>query len=353
MKLEPVYADSSPNTLHISPEAQRAVGVQKVEARSGLISHRFRVPGRVVADERRVYKIAPKVEGWVRELSPVTAGSMVKKGQLLATVYGRECRMAQQAYVYPLNAWDKVVKDSDPTRDLADSTAQVKLQMSEALANLQNMWMDPAQIQTIAQTREIGIDARLTAPGDGYVLARNVFLNQKFDAGTELYRVVDLNQVWIVADVFGDDQRYVPSRGTARVRIAASSGSTLTANISEAIPQFDPASHALKLRLEAPNPGLVYRPDMLVDVEFDAPLRADVAIPADAVIDTGGGKTVYVVNGGEWLSPRTVQIGWRYDGQVQVLAGLKPGERVASGATFLVDSESRLSRTALATDEHR
>ena len=83
---------------------------------------------------------------------------------------------------------------------------------------------------------------------------------------------------------------------------------------------------------------------MLVDVELDAPLRAALALPADAVIDTGSGKTVYVVNGGEWLTPRTVETGWRYDGQIQVLAGLKPGERVATGATFLVDSESRLKR---------
>ena len=199
MPLEPVYAEpagtsAGPSTVfHIAPEQQQLVGVRTVDVKHETTTHRFRMPGRVVADERRVYRLSAKVDGWVREIFPASTGAFVKKGQLLVSVYSRDYRMAQQSYVYALNGEDRARQSSGTF----DAVEQNRFSVAETLANLQNMGVDPAQIAEVAQNRQPQFDTRLTAPATGLVAVRNVFPNQHFDAGTELYRIVDLSRVWV------------------------------------------------------------------------------------------------------------------------------------------------------------
>jgi len=354
MKLEAVYADALPESavappgaVHISPEKQQLVGLRTVEAsrRSGV--HLLRTSGRVVPDETRVYKIAPKFEGWIRQVFPVTTGTYVKKGQPLVSIYGNEYAAAQQAYIYALNGLAQVRRSRDPARDFAGATPQVDLQMAETLANLQNLSMDPRQIDEIARLRQVQVDTRLTAPADGFIVARNVFFNQKFDAGAELFRIVDLSHVWIVADIFADDDRWFSRGSPARVRVAGSQQSVYTARVSDILPQFDAATHTLKLRLETDNPTFALRPDMLADVEIQVTLPPAVIVPSDAVIDSGRNAIVYVERGNGYFEPRTVETGWRMDNEIAITRGLEPGERVVAEGAFLVDSESRLRAGAV------
>jgi Cu(I)/Ag(I) efflux system membrane fusion protein len=348
MALEPVYEGNvgleptPPGTIRVSPEKQQLIGIRTAEVQRESVTRRWRMPGHVAVDELRIYRVALKAEGWVRQIYPVTTGTVVQKGQPLVTVYGKDYRMAQQSYIYALNALDKVKKDQDPTRDLADSLEQTKLQVAEALTNLQNMWVDPGQIEEVGRTRQAQFDTRLAAPADGLILVRNVFINQKFDAGTELYRLVDLSRVWIVADLFSDDAPYVRAGGLARVSVPGYPGRTFAARVSGALPQFDTATRTLKLRLEVDNPGSELRPDMIVDVSMEAAIPPALTIPADAIVRTGLTGTVFVDHGNGYFEPRTIETGWHADHRVQVLKGLKAGERVVAAATFLLDSESRL-----------
>src|SRR5262249_17296775 len=98
----------------------------------------------------------------------------------------------------------------------------------------------------------------------------------------------------------------------------------------------------LKLRLEADNPGFILRPDMFVDVELPVAKTAGLAVPADAVIDSGKEQRGFVERSPGVFEPRNVQGGWRFGDRVEIVKGLSEGERVVSAGTFLVDSESRL-----------
>jgi Cu(I)/Ag(I) efflux system membrane fusion protein len=116
--------------------------------------------------------------------------------------------------------------------------------------------------------------------------------------------------------------------------------------MSDALPQFDPESRTLKTRFELDNPGLILRPDMFVDVELHVEMPAAVTVPADAVIDLGSRKTVYVAPAEGMFEPRVVQTGWRLGDRVQIVSGLEPGERIVVSSNFLVDSESRMKLAA-------
>ncbi|MCI4398366.1 MAG: hypothetical protein JHC34_05945 [Acidobacteria bacterium] len=97
----------------------------------------------------------------------------------------------------------------------------------------------------------------------------------------------------------------------------------------------------MKVVLEVPNPGLALKPGMLGTVELAADTRRCLTVPEDAVMRTGRGSYVFVQEG-ELLVPRTVVIGPRCDGCFEVMSGLKAGEKVATSANFLLDSESSL-----------
>ncbi len=147
--------------------------------------------------------------------------------------------------------------------------------------------------------------------------------------------------MWILADVYRDQQPFIHRGASARITTAEASR-TLSATVSQSEPIFDEATQTLKVRLEAANPKLALKPGMFVDVEFPVNLPTTLVVPADAIVDTGLRKTVFVDRGDGYFEPRLVETGWRIGDDVQVTKGLHAGERIVISGTFLVDSESRM-----------
>jgi multidrug efflux pump subunit AcrA (membrane-fusion protein) len=109
---------------------------------------------------------------------------------------------------------------------------------------------------------------------------------------------------------------------------------------------FDEATLTLKVRLEAANPQRVLKPGMFVDVEFPVVLPPTLVVPADAIVDSGLRKTVFVDRGHGYFEPRRVETGSRIGDDVEVTKGLSLGERIVISGTFFVDSESRMKAAA-------
>jgi YHS domain-containing protein len=98
--------------------------------------------------------------------------------------------------------------------------------------------------------------------------------------------------------------------------------------------------------LEADNPDYALRPNMFVDIELPISLPPAIAVPADAVLDSGLKKTVFVDQGKGAFEAREVETGWRIGNRVEIIKGLKPGEQIVISGNFLIDSETRLELAA-------
>jgi len=341
MQLEPVYAAGepaelrgAPSSVRISEQKQRSIGLRTEEVTRASSDHTLRVLGRVAPDETRIYRVAVAVDGWVRKAGPITTGSVVHKDDVLATFYNRDFLTAQQTYLYALNTMDRFQENES-----ADQLKLTKAQMRAASENLEFLGMGELQLREIARTREIATDIELRSPVTGLVQARNAFPGLRFERGSELFRIADLSHVWILADVFENDARLLRAVRNATVRYQ---DRLLPVHLSSSLPQFDPVSRALKVRLETDNPELILRPDMFVDVEFQVSLPATIAVPVDAVIDSGLRKTVYVETPEGSFVPRLVETGWRLGDNVEIVSGLVAGERIVAAGNFLLDSESRM-----------
>jgi RND family efflux transporter MFP subunit len=344
MALEPVYEGDdvaqklqlAPGAVAISSDKQRLIGVrvEPVEKNSG--SRAVRTTGRIVPDDNRVFRLMAGTDGWIESLEDNPAGSVVKKDQALATFYSREFRNAEQAYLGSLASIERVKGlQADDQNRLADSSVRINEEQ------LRTLGMGEPQIRELARTRQVTGDITLSAPVDGIVLSRTITPQQRFEKGTEFYRIADLSKVWIVADVYSDEAAVLRpgSKATVLVRELAR---TITATVSNSPPLFDPASRTLKLRLEAENPGMLMRPDMYVDVEFRIPSPPGLSIPSAAVLDSGMQKIVYLETSDGVFEPRAVELGTSFGNRVTVKSGLQEGDRVVTAGNFLIDSESRM-----------
>jgi len=366
MQLVPVYAGdvrngaSSPRlgggvapieagTLFISPEQQQIIGVRVSPAEKRSATGRLRLYGRVAPDETRLYTITAGISGFIRTISAVTTGSHVRKNDVLATLSAPEARALIQAYLVTLDVLERTKKSGDGPAaiDLAGAGLQ------QTTDRLLTLGMSSEQIEEIGRTRQVPSTIRITAPDDGFVLARPVSIGQKFDRGNELYRIADLRRVWILADVFGPEAEHVRPGTNVRVSVPGRSTS-LTARVSTAVlPQFDPVSQAVRLRLEADNPGYVLRPDMFVDVDLPVTLPPAITVPVDAILDSGREKTVFVDRGDGMFEGRRVRTGWRFGERVEIIEGLSAGEQVVVSGAFLLDSETRIRRAGADTGSRR
>jgi RND family efflux transporter MFP subunit len=328
----------------MTAESQRVIGVQvhAVERASG--TERLRVFGRVAPAENSVHRIDVGIDGFIREISPVTTGSEVKKDQWLATFSAPDMRSPIQGYQVAAELFERAVKDGESPGSI-DLAAAALEQSTDRLLTL---GMSAAQIEEIRRTRHVPANIRITAPADGFVIARNISTGQKIGKGNELYRIADLRRVWVLADVFGADAEYVQPGAIAEVSVPGRSASLRARVSSDVRPEFDPDSQSVKLRLEADNPGFVLRPDMFVDVALLVALPPAITLPGDAIVDSGLKKMVFVERSAGVFESRQVETGWRFGGRVQIVKGLAAGDRVVVAGTFLLDSENRLRTTTSA-----
>lgn len=345
MELEPVYADGETGAgaapprgaVAVSADRQQLIGVELGKAERRALKHPVLTSARVTADETRIYRITAATPGWIEDTLGNSVGSLVKKDEALATFTAREFLAAQQAYLYALDAKDRFTQQHAGEPQLASTNAQIQA----AAENLRSLGMSQFQIDELARTRQRANIVTVRSPADGFVVARNVSPGQRFEQGDELYVIADLRAVWIVADVFQDEARFIKPGMPVRVHVPGQDRQ-FDARVGRILPQFDAVTRTMKVRIETENPGYQLRPDMFVDVELHVELPETLTVPSAALVDSGRRKVVYVAHGGGYFEPRRVETGWRFGDRVQITAGLMDGEPIVVSGNFLIDSESRM-----------
>lgn len=343
MELVPVYADEPAKmlarqvprgALQISPDAQQLYGIRLARVEKTAGQHTVRAFGRVAADETRIYTVNVAANGYIRETTNDAVGDYVTKGQHLAVFYSPDFLALIGGY---LSANERTPGGISSNVIAAQNAASVQARADR----LRNLGMSDEQIDEVARTGKIPEYIYIASPTNGFILTRNISPGQRFDGRTDFYSIADLSQVWIVAEVFGRDARAFKPGGTARIALP-DTGETFTARITNVVPEIDPGTRALKVRLVAENPRFALRPEMYVNVDMPVSMEPALTVPVDALLSSGLTSRVFVADGNGFFEPREVQTGWTSEDRVQILHGLREGEMVAAAGTFLIDSESRL-----------
>ncbi len=328
---------ASANQLKFSTEKIQKMGVRTEAAQLRVLERSVRAAGRIEPDERRLFTIASKFEGYVERLHVNVTGQPVTKGQPLFEAYSPELVSAQREYAI-------AAQGVDALKDAASETQTGMKQLAEAsLQRLRNWDISDEQIKALAKTGATQRTLSFRSPASGIVMEKKAVQGMRFMPGEMLYQIADLSAVWVVADVFEQDLALLKTGAKARVTINAYPDKVFTGSVTYVYPTLKPETRTVPVRVELANPGLLLKPGMFAQVELATPARtAQITVPVSAVIDSGTRQVVLVQQGAGRFEPREVKLGERNDDHVQVLQGVKEGELVVVAANFLIDAESNL-----------
>ncbi|HEY6003294.1 MAG TPA: efflux RND transporter periplasmic adaptor subunit [Anaeromyxobacter sp.] len=325
--------------VFLEPERLQLIGVRTAQAARRRLAPELRTVGFVTADENRLASVTVRFSGYVKDVRVKGAVARVRKGQVLASVYSPELVTPQLAFVNSVrwsNAAGSAGTPPAASAPLSDDPRRRLLLLGVSEQDLAEMEQKLEPLQ----------DLKIRSPIDGWAVSSTLREGSYVEPGAELFQIADLSRVWVIADFFERDMGRIRVGQPAKVKIAAHPDRIFSGRVEFLYPSLNPGTRTLQARIELANPNLLLRPGMYGDVLVELGPSDVLAIPAEALVDTGETQYVFVAARGGQLEPRRLAVGARGDGWVQVLSGLSEGETVVTTGNFLVDSESRL-RAAL------
>ena len=324
--------------IFISPERQQLVGVRSVPVITKSLTKEIRAVGKVASDETRVTHIHTKVTGYIEETFVNFVGQSVHHGQPVFTIYSPDLVATQQDYLLALKS-RTVLKDS-----AFPWVSQGSDNLLAAARERLRLWdVTEDEISTIEKTGKFIRALTVYSPATGIVTQRAAYHHGTYvTPEMELYTIVDLSSVWVLGDIYETDLPYMSVGQQALVEFPNGSRPSRAGKVVFLSPFIDPKTHTGQIRMNFTNQDLALKPDTFVNVNVQIRLPARPVVPEDAVLDTGTEQYVFVDKGNGYFEPRAVKRGGEAGGYFVIENGLRPGERVVTGANFLIDSESRL-----------
>jgi Cu(I)/Ag(I) efflux system membrane fusion protein len=342
MDYVPVYENETgadANVVVVDPRRVQMLGVrtEKVQARSAL-GRTIRTTGSVAFDERRMAVVTTKVGGWVEQLHVAATGEAVRAGQPLLELYSPDLVAAEQEYLVVASMGHGSMVHGDSA-----------LLVDAALKRLRTLDVPAGEIARLQRSGKAARTIAVLAPANGVVTEKDAVLGMHVDPGTPLYKTADLSNVWLITQVQEQDIGALKPGQHATASFVAYPGRSFKGTVDFVYPTLSADTRTAKVRIVVPNPDRALRAEMYATVAIDAEpssMATTLTIPDSAVIDSGARQVVLVVKGEGRFEPRSVRIGARGDGVVQITSGLSEGEDVVTSANFLIDAESNL-RAAL------
>ena len=330
MQLVPVYGDETPGAdsgVTVSSRAQQNLGVRTAVAEVTELRHEFSAVGYVQVDERRIARAEVRTTGWVEKLNVRAVNDPVRAGQVLAEVYSPDLLAAQEEYLL--------------ARRMVQSNATEEPLARAGRRRLQLMGLPDGEIRRLEQSGTASRRIPVVSPISGIVSELGVREGAMVQAGAPAFTLTDLSSVWIMLEV-PEAQAAVLRPGMGAVtRSQNLPGRLFEGKVDFVYPDLNAQTRTVKARVTLANPGLVLRPGMFVDVSLAATARKTLAVPTEAVIQTGTRSVVVVMDGNRFRAA-TVKTGDERDGKTEILSGLKEGARVVASGQFLIDSEASL-----------
>jgi len=345
----PVYEGGEPEpdmpagTVKISLDKVQLLGVRSEPAELRELNRAVRAVGTIQANERLLYTVAPRFEGWIEKLYVNTTGQAVGRGQPLMEVYSPDLVTAQEEYLIAL-------RGASNLKDSTEAQAVMQRLAEDALRRLRNWEISDQELEALQRDGKPGRLLVYRSAASGVVLQKPSVQGMRFMPGEVLFEIADLSSVWVIADVSEQDVGLVHLGQEAKLDIVAYPGKAFSGKVVFLYPTIDSETRTAKVRIELANPGGLLKPAMFANVELvSGHARGEgLAVPESAVLDSGARQLVLVRRGEGLFEPRTVKLGMRADGYIEVTEGLQAGEQVVVRANFLIDAESNL-KAALET----
>jgi cobalt-zinc-cadmium efflux system membrane fusion protein len=348
-----------PVEVSLTADAIARAGIKTAVAHTGTITASMSVPGTVTSNAYKETKLTALVSGIVRSVS-AELGAHVSRGDALAVVFSNDLADAQMKYLSAhamlgadhekLVRTEKLVQIGAASRQELEEIAAVhtahEAEVAAARQRLLLLGLSPEGVAALRQATNVVSEITVTAPNSGTVIARSVNPGQVLAVGQEMFVVADLGTVWVIGDLYEKDFPSVRVGSEATV-VVPPSGRQIRGRVAYIDPRVDQGSRTAKVRVEVPNGDGSLRLGMFLDVKLSTSERVTgIFVPRTAVQSIGERNVVYVLTEGEGgrFAERPVKLGAPTGDVVELIAGVKIGERVVTDGSFFVRAEAARGR---------
>ncbi|MEX2089340.1 MAG: efflux RND transporter periplasmic adaptor subunit [Bacteroidota bacterium] len=340
MDLVPVYeGESDTKGIKIDPVTVQNIGVKTETAEKRKLSKVIRAVGKIEFDETKVYSVNSKIMGWVEKLFVDYTGKLIRKGDPLMELYSPELVSTQEEYLQAIRYRQQMQHSSlEEARRGADALVE------SAKRRLLYWDVTEADIQELEKRGAPRKTMTFYSPVTGIVMDKMIFQGKSVMAGMELYKIADLSTVWVIADIYQYELPWVKVGQQTEIELSYLPARTFRGTITYIYPMLSMETKTARARIEVRNtPNIDLKPGMYATVKLISPIVVGaVAVPDQAIIRSGERNIVVIALGGGYFDPREVKLGVMAHGYVQILEGVKEGEKIVTSSQFLIDSESNL-----------
>ena len=324
---------ASPGSVALSEEAAALADIRTTRASRGRPVKEVRLYGSIQPDERLARSLTAHTGGRIEQLFVNFTGETVRQGQKIATLYSPELLNAQQELLEAA----KMQQGRQPAPLLEAAREKLRL-----------LKLTDSQIAAIEASGQTSPLTEALAHTEGIVTARKVAQGDYVNPGSVLFELTDLSKVWALFEAYEADLPYLKTGDALSYDLPALPGKTYSGRIAFIEPTLDKTTRTAKVRVEAPNPGLLLKPGMYARGVVKASLtgyEGNLVAPRSAVLWTGRRSIVYVKQpeaGAPVFSLREVELGPSLGDSLVVLSGLEEGEEIVSNGAFAVDAAAQL-----------
>ena len=336
-------SDESEREVSLSKRAQALAKLRTTEVRRrGNASAKVRLLGRIEPDETTQKRVTAWIGGRIDRLHVNVTGARVRAGQIIATLYSPEMYAAHQDLIVALRQMARLDGQRPSIREAARAT------LTAARKRLQLLGVPKGDLVRMeaadAPTRAVPI----RTPFAGTIIERVAAEGAYVATGATLYRVANLNRLWVQLDAYESDLPYLSVNQPVVISVKAVPGRTYEGSISFIDPTLDAVRRTARVRVELDNRDGRLRPGMFAEAVVSAPpveTRAPLVIPSTAPLFTGRRSLVYVEKRsrtGPIYEARAVRLGPRLGDVYPVVVGVSEGERVVTRGAFTLDADLQI-----------
>ena len=335
MQLVPQYTSSAGDraTVSIDPSLTQNLGLRFATVSRAIFDSSLDVTGVLGFNERDVAVIQARTPGFVERVYAHAPGDVLKANAALADVLVPEWAAAQTEFLALKRNGDAALLDA----------ARQRLRLTG---------MPAALITDVERGGKVQPYLTLTSPIAGVLQELNVRAGMTVATGDTLARVNGLSSVWLAVAVPESDAGSITVGQAVEARLPAFPGTILNGRVSAMLPETNPDSRTLRVRVELPNPDGRLRPGLTAQVHLNRSTEQSVLwVPSEAVIRTGRRALVMLAADAGRYRPVAVQLGQESDGKTAILKGLEEGQKVVTSGQFLLDSEASLKGIVASSEE--
>lgn len=330
--------------IQVDSATVQRLGIRLASARKKDIGQELKAYGNIATDERALYNVHPRYDGWIKKLYVHSTGERVTEGQVLYEIYSPDLIARERAYLAGIDRRQQTLR-TIPTTAATENEYVMDLALDGAKDRARLHAEEGVSVETIRfmeDNRQVVDVSKIVAGESGVVTQLNAREGAFVSAGTTILTLANVARAWVEIPLYPDQMDAV--RLGDPVAIHTSDGQDIRAKLDFISPLAE--NNKGRARVYLDNAKYHLRPGSFTDVTIAARVHPALVLPRSAVLYTAHGNLVMLSRGDGRFLPVQVETGVEAGDAVEIVSGLREGAEVAANGQFLLDAASSMEAAA-------